>query len=260
MSNTTEIDFPNQLQEHAESMTSGSDAFPRSAERCGRSIGWALLGCLWSSGLIGSLAVVLGGMSAGDLRAGEYNQVMSIGDAAPNFENLPGTDGKQHSLADYRSARVVVLVFTCNSCPYAVDYEQRLADLIQHFSEKQSADQKTPDVAVVAVNCNLVAADSLEEMKKRAREQKFSYPYLFDESQQIGRDYGALRTPEFFVLDQERRIAYMGAFDDSPDASKVSREHLRLAVEALLAGKTIEKAETPPIGCLIRYKRQRGGR
>lgn len=259
MSNIIEIDFPNQLQEHAKSVTPGADALPRSVESCGRSIGWVWLGCLWFFGLIGCLAVV-GGSLTQEVQAGEFNQVLSIGDAAPKFENLPGTDGKEHSLADYRSARVVVLAFTCNSCPYAVDYEQRLADLIQHFVEKQPADQKTPDVAVIAVNCNLVAADSLEEMTKRAEEQKFSYPYLFDESQQIGRDYGALRTPEFFVLDQERRIAYMGAFDDSPDASKVEREHLRLAVEALLAGKSVEKAETPPIGCLIRYKRQRGGR
>ncbi|MCA8984555.1 MAG: thioredoxin family protein [Planctomycetaceae bacterium] len=192
--------------------------------------------------------------------AGEFNQKLNIGDQAPNFQKLPGTDGKAYSLEDFKQARAMVLVFTCNSCPYAVDYEERLSTLTRRLAAAVAKGTRDREVAVVAINCNLVEADSLEEMRKRATEQQFPFHYLFDESQQTGKQYGALRTPEFFVLDAERRVVYMGAFDDNTDASKVTREHVALAVQAVLDGKPIEVAETPPIGCLIRYKRERGGR
>ncbi|MBC8354428.1 MAG: thioredoxin family protein [Planctomycetes bacterium] len=181
--------------------------------------------------------------------AGEYNPVLSIGDPAPSWKELPGIDGKPHSLADLKQSKAVVLVFTCNSCPYAVDYEQRMIALTKQFSTKE--------VAVVAVNVNKVPEDSFDEMKARAKSQGFNFPYLFDETQQIARDYGATYTPEFFVLDGERKIAYMGSLDDSPAADKVTKQYVATALTALLEGKQPTVTETVAIGCRIRLERKR---
>lgn len=180
-------------------------------------------------------------------RGGEYNPVLSIGDAAPAWTDLPGVDGKAHSLADVK-APVVVVVFTCNSCPVANDYEQRINELAQSRPEQ---------VAVVAINVNLIEDDSFEKMKQRAAEQNFRFPYLFDATQQIGRDYGAGSTPEFFVLSPERKIVYMGAMDDHADVAQVKARYVHDAVEAALAGKLPETKETYANGCGIRYPRQR---
>ncbi len=181
--------------------------------------------------------------------AGEYNPVLNIGDAAPSWKALPGIDGKSHSLADIKESKAVVLVFTCNSCPYAIDYEKRIIALTQEYESK--------GVSVVAVNVNKVPEDSFDEMKARAKSEGFNFTYLFDESQQIARDYGATYTPEFFVLDEQRKIAYMGALDDSPAADKVKQQHVFSALDSLLDGKQPEVTETVAIGCRIRLERQR---
>lgn len=181
--------------------------------------------------------------------AGEFNSVLSIGDAAPGWEKLPAADGKEHALADFADADAVIVAFTCNSCPYAVDVEDRLIALAAAAAEKK--------VAVVAINVNKVPADSLEKMAERAKEKSFNFPYLFDDTQQIARDYGASRTPEFFVLNKDRKIVYMGALDDSPDGKKVTKTYVNDALAAALAGKEPEVKETVPIGCGIRYKRER---
>ncbi|MCA9147400.1 MAG: thioredoxin family protein [Planctomycetaceae bacterium] len=183
---------------------------------------------------------------------GEYNPVLSIGDPAPTWSDLPGTDGKTHSLSDLKESKAIVLVFTCNSCPYAVDYEERIIALTKQFAEQ--------GVAVVAVNVNKVPEDSLDEMKSRADSQGFNFAYLYDESQQIARDYGATYTPEFFVLDGDRKIAYMGALDDSPAADKVQQQYVAAALNALLEGKQPAVTETVAIGCRIRLERKRRGR
>lgn len=185
---------------------------------------------------------------------GEYNQELEIGDVAPSWKELPGTDGKLHGLADLQDKSVVVLAFTCNSCPYAVDYEDRLVELATKYGGEKS------QVAVVAVNVNRVEEDSLPNMKAKAQEKKFTFPYLYDESQQIAKNYGATRTPEFFVLDQDRKVVYMGALDDNTDASKVTRHYVADAIEAALKGKPAPVAETVPIGCGIRFVRERGKR
>lgn len=186
------------------------------------------------------------------MHAGEYNPVLNIGDPAPAWKDLPGVDGQTHSLADLKQSQAVVLVFTCNSCPYAVDYEERIIALTKQFASR--------DVAVVAVNVNKVPEDSLDEMKARAKSQGFNFSYLFDDSQQIARDYGATYTPEFFVLDQQRKIAYMGALDDSPAADKVQEQYVAKALTALLDGKQPKITETVAIGCRIRLERKRRGR
>ncbi|MBL9125614.1 MAG: redoxin domain-containing protein, partial [Planctomycetaceae bacterium] len=140
--------------------------------------------------LLGLLVMALPSLA----QAGKYNDVLNIGDAAPAWSDLPGVDGKTHSLADLAGKDVVVVIFTCNSCPIAVDYEDRIIALARKHS---AADSK---VAVVAINVNTIEADKLPKMRERAELKGFTFPYLYDESQKIGRAYGATFTPEFFVL------------------------------------------------------------
>ncbi len=189
-------------------------------------------------------------ISSSDAVAGKYNPLKSPGDLAPGFKDLPGVDGKKHSFADYRNAKVKVVLFTCNSCPYAVDYEDRLNDFYNKFC-------KQGEVALIAINSNRTPADSLEKMKQRAKEKGFRFDYLYDQSQQLARQYGALRTPEFYVLDAKNRIVYMGAFDDNTKVERVKHKYVEQAVQATLLGKQADVKQTPPIGCLIRFKRSR---
>ena len=145
----------------------------------------------------------------------------------------------------------MVVVFTCNSCPYAVDYEDRINALARKFTEAKL------NAVVVAINSNKIEADLMPAMKKRADEKSFAFSYLFDEAQVVAKQFGAVRTPEFFVLDKERRIAYMGAMDDNTKPEAVTQRYLDSAVEALLASKPIAVKETAPVGCLIRFERKR---
>ncbi len=178
--------------------------------------------------------------------AGEFNKTLSVGDAAPAWADLPGTDGKKHSLADH-AGKPVVLVFTCNSCPVAESYEDRVIAFAQKYKDK---------LAVVAINVNTIPDDRLDAMKKRAAHKKFPFEYLYDETQKIARDYGATFTPEFFLLTTDRKVAYLGAMDDKTKADEVKEKYLEAAVDAVLAGEKPAKAETVAHGCLIRYKRR----
>jgi peroxiredoxin len=182
-------------------------------------------------------------------QGGRYNQKLNIGDAAPQWHNLPGTDGQAHSLADLKEKDVVVVVFTCNSCPVAVAYEDRLLAFARKYA---TADSK---VALVAICVNDRTEDRLPQMKERARSKGFSFPYLYDQSQQIGRDYGATITPEFFVLDRERKIVYMGAMDDKVEQPAVN--YLEQAVSATLNAQKPATAETLARGCSMKYARKR---
>jgi peroxiredoxin len=182
------------------------------------------------------------------LVAGEFNKKLNVGDPAPAWKDLPGTDGKKHSLADLAGKDLVVLVFTCNSCACSEEYEDRIIAFADKYKEK---------VAVVAVNVNTIPEDRLDAMNKRAAKKKFPFPYLYDESQQLARDYGAMYTPEFFVLDKARRVAYMGAMDDKTKADAVTERYLERAVDAVLKGDKPGKGETIAHGCLIRFKRSR---
>jgi len=172
---------------------------------------------------------------------------VKIGDAGPAWSGVPGTDGQPHALADCKDAKLVVLVFTCNHCPVARAFEDRLIAL--------QKDYKPQGVAVVAVNVNNIPDDVLEPMKKRAEEKGFNFPYLYDATQKMGHDYGATVTPHVFVLDKDRKIAYMGAVDDKQDAASVKTHFLRDALDALLAGKAPPKAVTQQYGCGIRYEK-----
>lgn len=185
------------------------------------------------------------------LAPGKYNEILSPGDPAPAWTDLPGVDGKKHSLADLASKRIVVVVFTCNSCPCAVDYEERLLAFCAKHAGPNSP------VAVVAINVNTIKADHLEAMKKKAEARKFPFPYLFDETQRIAKAYGADYTPECFVLDEQRRVAYMGAMDDKDPPAKAGKLYLEDAVQAVLAGQKPPVAETLARGCKIRWNDKR---
>jgi peroxiredoxin len=175
----------------------------------------------------------------------KFNKVLSIGDAAPDWADLPGVDDKSHSLADFREAKVVVVVFTCNHCPVAKMYEERLMEFARKYEEK---------VQVVAISVSHNGADGLAKMKTRAAEKGFPFPYLYDESQKSARSYGATVTPHFFVLDGDRKVAYMGAFDDNFDRDKVEKHYLADAVEALLVGNEPRAKESLQRGCAIEYE------
>jgi peroxiredoxin len=188
---------------------------------------------------------------AASATAGEYNPVLNIGDKAPAWGNLPGVDGKEHSLAELKDKEAIVVVFTCNSCPYAVDYEDRIIAFAKQHARKDGK------VALIAINVNAVEEDSLPKMKERSQKKGFPFAYLYDESQEIAREYGATYTPEFFVLDRDRKIVYMGALDDDTDADKATVNYVALAVEAAIAGQKPKTTETVAVGCLVRFARKR---
>lgn len=184
-------------------------------------------------------------------RPGEFNKKLNVGDAAPAWENLPGVDDKMHALADLKDKDVVIVVFTCNSCPVAVDYEDRIIALAHKHCGKDSK------AALVAINVNVVEEDRLPKMKEKAKAKGFTFPYLFDETQKIARAYGATYTPEFFVLDKNRKVVYMGALDDRNKAENAKVNYLEPAVLAALKGEKLEKGETLGRGCLIRYLKEK---
>jgi peroxiredoxin len=192
--------------------------------------------------------LVAAGLAAGSAHAGEFNKKLSIGDAAPAFSGLEGVDGKKLGLADLKGKDVVVICVTCNHCPVAVAYEDRIIDFVK--KNCGSADSK---VGFVAICVNNLDEDKLPKMKERAKEKGFTFPYLCDPSQKTGKDYGATVTPEFFVLDKDRKIVYMGAMDDSQNPDKVKTNYLDAAVKAALAGKKPDKTETRPVGCSVKY-------
>ena len=196
-----------------------------------------------------TLAVFMGAALAwSSAEAGKFNKTLSIADAAPQWQNLQGVDDRQHSLSDYKEAKVVVLVFTCNHCPVATAYQDRLIALQKQYADKT--------VQVVAINVNTNASDKLDKMKERAQSKGYNFPYLYDPSQKSATSYGASVTPQVFVLDQNRKVAYMGAIDDQMQPDRVQRHYVRDAVEALLAGQQPPVTETRQVGCGIEYLRQ----
>lgn len=175
------------------------------------------------------------------------------GDVATDFK-LKNVDGKFVSLADYGKAKGFIVIFTCNACPYAVAYEDRIIAL-----DKKYAPLGFP---VIAINPNDPAAqpkDSYEAMQQRAKEKGFTFPYLFDDGQKIYPQYGATKTPHVFVLNKEKgknMVRYIGAIDNNyADAKDVSEKYVEAAVNALLAGKEVQQKQTAAIGCTIKVKK-----
>ena len=172
----------------------------------------------------------------------------ALGAEAPQFD-LPGVDGQNHSLDSYTDADVLVLVQSCNHCPYVQAWEGRLSEIATDYADR--------GVRVVAVNSNDAGShpeDSFDKMRKRSREQGFTFEYLYDEPQAVARALDAERTPEVFVYDRDRRLRYHGAIDDNRDETGVSQRYLRDALDALLAGNDPPVAETPPVGCTVKWR------
>lgn len=174
---------------------------------------------------------------------------MELNDPAPDF-SLKGTDGNAYSLKDFAQAKALVVVFSCNHCPYVKATEDRMTALAKEYTAR--------GVQWVAINSNDAQNypdDSFEEMVKRAKEKGFPFPYVRDDSQQVARAYGATHTPHIFCFDAARKLRYTGLIDDNwKDPAQVKKRHLRDAIEALLAGKAPSPAETHAIGCTIKWK------
>ncbi|QQR90093.1 MAG: thioredoxin family protein [Myxococcales bacterium] len=178
-----------------------------------------------------------------------YSNGMAIGTSAPDF-SLPGVDGKTYTLGSFDDAKILVVVFTCNHCPYAKACEDRLIVLQHDYLEK--------GVRLVAINPNDAERypdDSFAAMKERAQEKHYPFPYLQDESQEVARAYDAACTPDIFVFDAERKLQYNGRLDDNwQEPHKVERSDLRLLLDSLLNGKTIDFEPVHSMGCSIKWK------
>ncbi|MGA2496573.1 MAG: thioredoxin family protein [Tepidisphaeraceae bacterium] len=174
---------------------------------------------------------------------------LQIGQPAPDFD-LPGVDGKRYSLASFKQSKILVVLFSCNHCPYVIGSEERMLQFAKDFLPR--------GVAMVAINSNETEGhpeDSFEHMVKRAKARGFPWPYLRDEDQEVALAYGALRTPHYYVFDAARKLAYTGRMDDNPRQANLARTHeLRDAVEAMLAGRNPPVAQTNPIGCNVKWK------
>lgn len=173
-----------------------------------------------------------------------------IGDKATDFK-LKSVDGRMYSMADYKDAKGFIVIFTCNHCPFAVKYEDRINELAKKYKSK--------GYILLAINPNDPAVqpeDSFELMKTRANEKGFVFPYLFDEGQKIYPQYGATKTPHAFLLDKNLVVKYIGAIDDNVDsASDVKEKYLENAIAALEKGKTPSPETTKAIGCSIKAKK-----
>lgn len=174
-----------------------------------------------------------------------------VGDTVADFK-LKNVDGKMVSLADFKSAKGAIIIFDCNTCPYSKAYNDRILALSKKYQDTYP---------VVAINSNspeVSPGDSFDEMVKYAKSKGYTFPYLFDESQEIARAYGATNTPHVYVLKKEGaafKVAYIGAIDNNTkDASSADKKYVEEAVEALAAGKPVPQEKTKAIGCSIKWK------
>jgi peroxiredoxin len=172
-----------------------------------------------------------------------------VGDQAADFK-LKNVDGSMVSLSDYKGVKGYIVVFTCNTCPYAVMYEDRIMELHNKYAPL--------GYPVVAINPNdptVKPGDDFASMQTRAKEKKFPFKYLFDEGQKVYPLFGAQRTPHVFLLDANRYVRYIGAIDDNAQSpAEVTNHYLENAISALMEGKNPDPAETKAIGCTIKVK------
>lgn len=176
---------------------------------------------------------------------------LSLGQKAPDF-NLPATDGQNYQLSSFADAETLVIFFTCNHCPYVIGSDEVTRKTVESFSEK--------GVQFVGINSNSINTykeDSFPHMVERMKEYKFPWTYLHDESQDIARAYGALKTPHFYVFNKDRELVYTGRGVDQPrDASKITINDLENALQEHTSGKKISVSLTNPIGCNVKWDGQ----
>ena len=201
---------------------------------------------LWHAALILSLS---GAVCASfpNPAAAQQRGPAAVGTVRANWTDLPGVDGKRHSLADLASKDVVVVAITCNHCPIAIEYYDRMKEFVKR---KCGPDSK---ISLVAISVSDVETDKLPRMKEMAERKKFNFAYLHDESQQTAKQLGAIVTPQFFVLNKDRVLIYRGAWDDNVNQSLVKTRYVEEAIAAALAGRTPAVTETKARGCLIDY-------
>ena len=176
--------------------------------------------------------------------------MLELGTPAPHFA-LPDTSGKIVSLDDFADAPALLVIFLCNHCPYVKHVADGLAQLVREYQER--------GVAVVGINANDVANypdDSPEKMAAEAGRRGYTFPYLFDETQEVAKAYRAACTPDFYVFDGQRRLAYRGQMDDSrpENGLPVTGADLRAALDAVLAGRPVPEPHRPSLGCNIKWK------
>lgn len=174
---------------------------------------------------------------------------LQIGEKAPDF-NLPATDGNTYSLDSFSNAKLLVIFFTCNHCPYVIGSDEVTRKTAEHFMKQ--------NVSFVGINSNsknTYIEDSFDNMVKRMKDHNFPWVYLYDESQEVAKAYGALRTPHFFVFDESRKLIYTGRGVDNPrNTSEMTSNDLWNALEEYLSGKPISAPLTNPIGCNVKWE------
>jgi peroxiredoxin len=181
--------------------------------------------------------------------AGKYNTAVSVGDKAPDISGIPAVlngEDTSVSLSDIKED-VVVVVFLANHCPWVLKNEDRLIDLVNDYKDK--------GVKVVALSVSRQEQDKIPGIKTYTKEKKANYIYGYDETQAVGKAYGATNTPQYFVLDKDRKIRYMGALDDSPAGDKVNKTYVRDAITAIQKGEAPPVEETQHPGCGIQYSK-----
>ncbi|OZV69065.1 thioredoxin family protein [Winogradskyella aurantia] len=180
------------------------------------------------------------------------NNGYKVGDIATDF-SLENIDGKMVSLSDYKDAKGFIVIFTCNTCPYAVAYEDRIVELDKKYAEKGY-----PVIAIMPNDTDVQPGDSLEAMRARAKAKGFTFPYVIDKGQKIYPQYGATKTPHVYLLQKTTKgneVKYIGAIDNNyKDAKAVTERYVENAVDALLNNESIKVTETRAIGCTIKVK------
>ena len=189
-------------------------------------------------------------MTAMALVASASAEALKLGEKAPDASvKMKSVDGKEVSIADVAGPKGTLVFFTCNHCPFVKAWETRIAEIGNMYSKK--------GVGVIAINSNDpadFAEDSYAEMQARAKQRGFEFPYVVDATSDVGRAFGATRTPEFFLFDATGKLVYHGALDDNKDAKSVEKHYLQEALNALLDGKPIPVAETKAVGCSIKFR------
>jgi peroxiredoxin len=173
---------------------------------------------------------------------------LTLGSEAPAFD-LPGVDGEQHSLDAYADAPALAVIWSCNHCPYVQAWEGRMIEI-----QRDYADRGVKVVAVSSNDAERYPEDSFDEMTARAERLGFNFDYLYDQDQSAAKAYRPERTPEVFLFDRDRKLVYHGAIDDSREEDLVQRHHLREALDAVLEGTAPAVAETPAVGCTVKWK------